>query len=431
MEETLEVVGTEPIEQPSSGEGEVQPEATQSQEDDDPYSPKTSKEFSKALKAWREANPEAAKFARIAKDDHARLYELKRLEQRGIDGVREKYAILDSIVHGELKGIEALSAIQDEIRNVAEIDEYLAAGDPRALDALGDGFSEGLAKLTPTILDRVRESNPEAYAAAVLPHFVEALKESELVQNFNGMVDVLNEAPPTWLSEDQKAQWINDRLNRVVALAGKMGAWFNAQAQKAIPLSEKRQVDPSKDLNDERAQFETERQKAHWENNIQPGLDRHANQKFQELFQPYAKRLRLDSGAISSLKQSFVQGVVQSASGNKAYMDQISRYWSQKSPDPKTVVNFAKVEFDRHAKTVMNKLVNERYKPFLNGRPKPQVSTNATATSSAKSSPVSPGVQIVAVKPPSDQIDFKGTPLEWLHQRKYKLTSGKVVQVRQ
>lgn len=407
--------------------GEQEPQGTENQTTEaDPYSKQGSREYTQWLKSLREA-PENARFARIAKDNHFRLSQLMQMEPKGLDGVREKYALFDSITHGELKGVEALGAIQDELRSVAEVDELLAAGDPRALEALGDEFNEGLAKLTPTILDRVRESNPEAYNAAVLPHFVEALRTSPLVSDFNGVVDALEEEPPAWLNADQKGAWAQDRMGRVVALVARMGKWLNAQAEHAKKDSPDPKGAKAQPKQNEREQnFEKSQRDHHWRTNIQPGLDKHAQQKFAELFRPYAKRLRLDSTATQALRQAFISGVVDRAKGNRDYMSQIERYRAARNPDPSSVLNYAKVEFDKHAEATLKALVNERYKPFLNGRPQSQ-----PAPASVKRPPVSPGVQITTVKPASADIDFRRTPIDWIHQRKYMLKTGKVVQVRQ
>src|SRR5271170_3222105 len=107
------------------------------QKPDDPYSSKASREYSQWLKALREEkanDPTAAKFARLSKDNHARLYQLQQMEPRGIDGVRETYALLDSVMHGELKGRDAIGALQDEIRAVQEMDQAILSGDAAALE---------------------------------------------------------------------------------------------------------------------------------------------------------------------------------------------------------------------------------------------------------------------------------------------------------
>ena len=409
-------------------------------EQDDPYSSKASREYSQWLKGLRDSgDPQAAKFARLAKDNHGQMFALRQLEKQGLEGVREKYAILDSVIHsdperGELHGAEAIAALQDSVREMAEVDELLAQGDPRALEALGEDFNEGLAKLAPSILDRVRDSDPEAYAAAVLPHFVQALASSELVSDFNGLVDVLKQAPPAWLTEEQKTAWAADQQQKVIALASNMGRWLNAQAANAAKLAKPgeggdktgtRRTAGKDSLSDREAQFNQREQEAHWNTNISPKLDQHASTKFSELFRPYAKRLNLDAPTANALKLEFSKRVAQTAAKDPAYIGQIKRYRGMRNPDPATVLNFTKVNFDKHARTVMESLVNERYKPFLTGRPR---TAEPSPTAGRGAPPPAKGVQIVTQKPAN--IDYKRTTVDMIHAKTYWTTDGKRVQVR-
>ncbi len=427
-EEILEVGSGEP------DSGAEQQEAPPVAED--PYSSKASREYSQWLKGLRDSgDPIAAKFARLAKDNHGAQYALRQLEAKGIDGVRERYALLDSVVHndperGELKGMDAISALQDSVRSYAEIDEQLAAGDPRALESLGESFNAGLAKLAPTILDRIASSDPEAYNAAVLPHFVKALASSDLVASFNGMVDVLNEAPPSWLTAEQKTAWAADQQRKVISLAQRMGGWLNAQQAKAgeakgAPRGAGQTAKPDP-LSEREAAFNKREQESHWNTNINPKLDEHASSEFTKLFAPYAKRLNLDAATTNSVKAEFSKRVAQTAMKDDAYRGQIARYRGTKNPDAGSVLNFAKVHFDKHAKTVMDTLVNERYKPFLNGRPKAPGNTNG----SGNAAPPVKGVQYVTARPAEGEIDHKSRTLDQIHKKIFPLKSGKLVQVR-
>lgn len=428
--EAPEIESSEDLSNHESG-GEHQEE----QQTDDPYAPKGSREYSQWLKAQQERlgdDPNSKKFLRLSKDNHARLYQLQQLEPRGIDGIRERYAAVDSVVHGELKGVEAINALQDELRGVQEIDGRLLAGDATALRDLGEDFTtKSLPQLAGPILDMVRENNPEAYSKAVLPHFVDALKSSDLVRDFNGMIDVLNQVPPAYLTADQKQAWAADQLKNIMGLAGNMGKWLNAQATKAgeLPKPGVQTTKPGQtDLSPEQKELEERRkgdETAHWQQNITPKLDAHADKRFDELMRPFDKRLRLSKEARADLKQAVVQGVTAKAKANKGYVDQIGRYHATKKADPATVVNYAKVEFDKHAETTLKALVTQRYGSFLNGKP---ANGALKPVPGSKTGPVAPGVQIVSVKPKN--IDFKATPLGWLHEKKYKTTDGKVVQWR-
>lgn len=420
-------------------EGAPGGETPPSGEPDDPYSPKSSREYSQWLKSLRDADPGNAKFAKLSKDNHSRLYQLNQLEPRGIDGVRERYALMDSVVHGELKGPEAVGAIQDELRGIQELDAKLLSGNAEALTEMGEEFtSQALPKLAGPILDMVKESNPEAYASAILPHLVDALRSSDLVSSFNAMVDTLNEKPPAWLPEANKAEWTREHMAKLVQQATRMGQWFNAQEEKAKGVSRGTPQNPGASrtsgqpkIEDERAEFEKEKQAHHWRTNIQPGLDRHASKTFDDLFRPYEKRLKLNDASKADLRAAFLGGkdrggVIGAALKNPVYMSQLKRYQAQQNPDANTVLNFAKVEWDKHAKGVFQKLIDTRYGAFLSGQPRQAVATPPAP--GQRTAPVSPGVQIVTQKPAN--VDYKRTPLDWLHQKKYYTTDGKIVQVR-
>ena len=416
-------LGAEVVEQP-----EVQEQEQQEQEPESGGS-KFSKDFSNWLKSLKDGgDPNVSKFARYGKDLEGRDRALRELFPNGVNDVREVKATLDALQHGDLKGIEAIGAMQDAIRETEQVDSMIASGDPKVLDLFGEEFNEGLGKLAPAILDRIQQANPQAYNAAVLPQFVNALRSSPLVAAQNALAQVLEEQPPRWLTENQKAEWINDKLTRAVQHNNAMADWLNQQANaakdaKLPPANNGRQAPAS--LDQERQQFEAQQRDFHWKTNIAPQLDQHASKTFDQLFRPYNIRLKLDAPAQERLKQDFVSRVVEKAAQNRQYMAQIGRYRQQRTPDANAVLNVARVEFDKHSKGVINELVNERYRTFLGSKQNP---TPQNSNGQQRPAPQN-GVTIVSVKPPMSEIDHKNTPLDWIHQGKYRLRSGKVVQV--
>ena len=253
---------------------------------------------------------------------------------------------------------------------------------------------------------------------------MQALASSQLVQNHNAIVDVLNEQPPKWLPPDKMNEWREDRNARLSRLVGSNSDWLNAQAAKAGEIMQPAQsgkVAPDK-LQEERAAFEKQQQDHHWSTNISPKLDNHAAQKFSEEFRPFAKRLNLDAAAANNLKMEFSRRVANLAAKDKAYMAQIQRYRSAKNPDPASVVNFAKVEFNKHSKTVMEQLINERYKGFLSG--KPRIAQQQTEKSGNTVKPA-PGIQMVTVRPPENMIDHKRRTTTQIHDKIFPLKNGK------
>lgn len=389
------------------------------------------KDYQAWLKGLRE-DGDSGKFARRAKDDFARLQELKRLDPKGIEGVRELKTLVDGIAHGDKKGVEALSAIQESLAESQAVLDALTSGDPGAFDNLTDDHRDGLIRMTPRILDHLAENNADAYTAALLPHFVGALRESELASAFNSMVGVLNERPPSYLTEDQKGAWMEDRLNRVVQTATLMSRWFQAQEDRLKGLDgEARKGAEGKS---ETQATQTAESKRYWEQSIYPETNAHAETSFIQTLKPWEERLaksgiRLSEDKKKALAREFVSEVVSKATGSADYQRQMRHYNAQRRPDKSAVVSTFRAEFNRHAAKAMESLIRRDYGQILerpaNGKKAPIASATGT-----KAAPVDKGVKIVSVKPRRENIDFPRTPPDWIYQNKWRLRDGSVVQYR-
>jgi hypothetical protein len=426
VEEPVEQLDSS-IEETSTDTTEVVEQPVEGKESDDAYTTKFSREMRAALKAWEASNPEAAKFSKQARDNHARLFALNQLEPKGIDGVREKYALLDGLVRGDFKGPEALTAIQEELAAVEETDQLLAAGDPKAFDALGEDFNAGLAKLAPAYLERIQRTDPEAYERAIMPHLASTLASSEMVTNYNRGVDELN-----WMLQGRQLNQLQpEEVSRFAARAMQIlagtGQGLNKIGERG-EASKTPAVAPRDDLATERASLEAERQQIHWDTRIKPEVAKYENTKFEELLTPYQKRLKLDTGAKADLQQAFKAKMTQLGNADTDYLRQMKLYRGSKNPDPAVVQNFVKNAINKHAKTAMESLVKARYSMFLNAPPRPQPVVNGS--NGKPLPPAGPNVEIRSVKPPMSEIDHQKTPVAWLAQKKYYLTNGKVIQVR-
>lgn len=430
VEEVVSPEGEGGEQQQTEGEPEQQ-QQTLSPED---QAKKSSRDYNNWLKGLRDADPNNKPFINRARDNESRLFALHQTEPRGIDGVRETYALLDSVQHGELKGADAISALQDVARDTEQADQMIADGDPAIWDLFGDEFNGGLSKLAPTLLSRVQASDPEGFQSLIQPHLVNALKSSELVRAHNAMVDLLEQQPPSYLNPDQKQAWSREQMQQLAKLVGVNGQWLNQQAEKAKAAPQSTQAQPNgqrkADPGTERLQAaERKEQDFHWKTNISPKTDAHADSSFSKLFAPYDKRLRLDPAAKADLKSAFVKGVVAKATAklpngqDNPYMKQMGRYRAAKNPDPASVTNYFKVEFDKHAKTIMDGLVNGRYGRFLKGSaPRAQASTGTKG-----SAPIGPKEYAVVNRPNPGEIDFKHPNFVNLrHQNKWPMKNGKI-----
>ncbi|MFZ1013450.1 MAG: hypothetical protein WAN28_08910, partial [Terracidiphilus sp.] len=293
MDETGVIDAPEVEVEPVEAEVEQPAEKPEEQptDDKDPYTTKFSREMRAALKEWGN-DPRFAKFANQARDNHARLFALNQLEPRGIDGIRERYQLLDSLALGEQRGPEALTAMQEQFQQIEQLDNMILASDPKAFESLGPEMMTGLAKLTPHFLDQAEKINPDAVNAAILPRLIRELASGGIIKEFNDLIDVLNAQNDPRFDDKTKMQFARQQL-------AKMGERFNGLHKKAGEIAAPAQPKDTPD------RLEQERQQFHWDSKIKPEASTFENKKFDELFAPYDKRLKLSETAKADLLGSF------------------------------------------------------------------------------------------------------------------------------
>jgi hypothetical protein len=372
------------------------------------------KEFREALKTF-ESTPEGAKFAKQVRADYYATQQLKQMEPGGLPAIREKYALIESV-----GGAEGLTTLQERVQQTDATDAALAAGDPKALEALGPDFDPGLAKLMPSILDRIMKADPEAYSAALLPHLMGGLMNSPMVGDLDRMIDVLD-APHL----DEKG-----KIAAITKLLGNIGQWFKANEDRAGKLKTAGSDKGAGDIAEQRAQLDRETQTAHWDNKIAPRVTTYERTKLEDLFKPYAAKLKLDPAAKADLFDTFKARMKAAGEADPAYMKQMKIYRGQKNPDPATVANFVKSAINRHGKAVVDGVVKARYGRFIGGGAKPgvqQAGAKTGAAAGARGAAGTGAVTVVSVKPNPEEIDYRKTSEEDQWKKIYTLKDGRKV----
>src|SRR5208283_5463399 len=370
MEAVLDA-GLEQVDSPESSGGEQQ---------QTPPDPKQAdREYSAWIKSLKEDGDSGKHYRRI-KDDFSRLQTLNRIDPKGIDGVRERYAALDGVAYGDKKGIDAISNMQSALAQSQTALDAIAQGD---LSQLDDDQRQGMTRMAPKILDMLAESDADGYVKAVLPHFVDALRGSELYSAYGQLVDVLSQKPPLWMKPEQKADWTNDRLSAVIQHATTMGQWFKAQEDRAKEIGGDGKAKPGMD-GETQAKPESQGGTANpqfWKDNVYPETNAHAEKTFTDELRPWADKLakagfRLSDGKKQALAGELMQGVIAEANKNQDYKSQMARYNRQRSPDKSSVVSLFRSEFSKHAPGVMEKLIRRDYGQILDKRTAPKVNGN-------------------------------------------------------
>jgi hypothetical protein len=409
-----------------AGEGD-QGQQQQSQNDAAAQQRQADKEYRDWLKSRKE-DGEDGKFYRRTKDNDARLQALLKLEPKGIDGVKAHYETLQGIAHGDKTGIEAVQSIQEALAESQTILDAIAQGN---MDSLSDEQKDGIYRMAPAVIADLAETNPDAYAALLLPHFVEGLKGSALFTSLNGLLETLNQKPPSWLTKEQIPQWTLEHVQNVTGHAQKMAQWFQAQDERVKQLGGK---DGSHQAPVDRSATQSGPvNKEFWQQSVYPQTNQHAEETFNKELRPWAEKLqkagiRLSDAKKKALAQEMVETVSALAKKNPAYSSQMKRFNSQRSPDAASVISTFRSEFNRHAKTVLDGLIRRDYGQVLD-KGTAKVAPKAAAPGT-KTAPVAAGVKVVSVKPERSQIDFQRTPTDWIYQNKWRLKSGAVVQYR-
>ena len=412
----------------SGGEQQQQPDPKQAD-----------REYSQWIKSLKEDGDSGKHYRRI-KDDFSRLQTLNRLEPKGLDGVRERYAALDGVAYGDKKGVEAISTMQSVLAESQTALDAIAQGD---LSSLSEDQKSGIMRSTPQLLNMLAESDADGYVKAVLPHFVDALKGSQLYSSFGQLVDTLSQEPPKWMKPEQKADWINDRLQAVLGHATTMGQWFKAQEDRVKGLGDGK-VKPGMEGGEQPAKNDAQGTTANpqfWKDSIHPETDGIAEQTFNKELKPWADKLakagfRLSETKKQALAGELVKGVIAEANKNKDYTSQMLRYNRQRTPDKSSVVSLFSSEFNKHAPNVMKGLIERDYGQILDKRTAPKANGNGSGNGT-KPNPIAPqkGVKIVTVRPNRADIDFQRTPTDWLYPTKgrgeqWKMKDGSIQQYR-
>lgn len=420
--ETMEAID-QPVEQQVEETPAEQPQQASQQD----QQRQADKEYSNWLKGLKE-DGDAGKYYKRLKSDHERLQELRRIDPKGLDGVRSRYDALNGIAHGDKTGIEAVQSIQEALAESQTMLDAIAQGD---ISALAEDHQDGVLRMAPSILDHLADTNPDAYAALLMPHFWQAIEASPLAQYYSGMVDVLNEKPPTWLTKEQLPQWTLDHVGRITEMARGMGQWFNELKTKSAEGGKDGKPAPFGERTEKPASGQQNQQ--FWQQSVYPQTNQHAEETFDKELRPWAEKLaksgiRLSDAKKQALAGEMVRGVSDLARKNTGYMAQMKRFGSQRSPDAASVISTFRAEFNRHARTVLEGLIRRDYGQILDKGTKAVAKPNGNGTKPAPA-PES-GVKIVTVKPPREKIDFPRTPEKWIFQNKWRMKDGSTVQYR-
>lgn len=261
-------------------------------------------------------------------------------------------------------GVAKIAELQHSVAHMAEVDSMLEAGDPKVLDEIFQLAPKGIAKLAPAILDRLAESNPQAYISAVAPHALGFMDAQGLTDAIDAMVQSFNAGKP-------------DEAKQVLA---RIVQWYKNTANTSAPTAAK--PDP------EREAFEKERetfsqQKYHGE--VKATFDQvvsHAEQILDKHLSADRKRLGLSDESYALLREDAWKYLQADRNADPVFKAAINTKINDRTRSISSdAVQFLNAQTDAKAKAACDKAIRVRYG---------HLKASPVTTTTEKKSPTSP-----------------------------------------
>jgi hypothetical protein len=396
---------TEVVETP-----EVPSEETNEEQEEPTDGRKVPDEVRKALKAFRDASPENAKAASALRDSYGRELAYKAVFPSVKDAQAAQTVLQTVESYGGVEGI------QSTIQEIEEVDQLLAAGDPRAIDKIVEVAGEGFAKIAPAMLDRLQATNPDAYAAAIRPHLVEAIGKSGLSEAFGAVIQAYQFAQTPGATPEFKAKFEKDAVEGLQKIQQYLQGLGKKQETTTPPVQQN-------DAFTKREQELAQKEAAAFNNEVGGLANAKMNTSLEKAITPYLRQLKLGPQA----RQDFVQGVYDEvaklAKADTNYQRQKDALFKSKTKDASKIAQHMTAKFDAVVGQAVKTVASRRY-----GK-----STPATATTTAKgntTATVAAGKPIPVKELPSrNEVDWDKTSDDMMMRGIRVLKSGKTVRL--
>lgn len=331
-------------------------------------------EWSKALKELRELYPDRADMLTKLRDNYARYQALQEVAPKGLDDVRAWKSTIDAV-----GGPEAAAELMQRAADMDQVDAKIEAGDYSVISELPENLQKGFYQMLPDALNDLSERDPQAFQAAVAPHFQSALATTGMDEHLRTMYAKAGD---------------NEELK---ALIKQQYDWFQQQTQGAGALPGGRKT-VSPEVQRLQAELET-RRKADDEafvGSITDATNKYVGDAFEKEAAVYLKQLGLTDAQKSDLADSFNAKLVDKLGSDAAFQKQLGAYKSLRNRNPETITAYIRSKVDENAKSILDGLVTARYGGM---RQKAAATTTGTATTSG-------GATRVAQAPDQSQWDM-------------------------
>jgi hypothetical protein len=296
-------------------------------------------EWSKALKELRELYPDRADMLTKLRDTYGRYGALTEIAPKGLEDVKAWKTTIDAV-----GGPEAAAELMQRAATMDQVDERIANADFTVISELPENLQKGFYQMLPDALSDLQTKDPQAFEAAVAPHFKAALAETGMGDHLKKMYTAAGDNEP--LKELIKQQY----------------EWFQQQTQGAgkMPGGQKTVSPEVQSLRDQVAANNKEKDDA-FVSAVTESTNKYVSEAFTKEAAVYLKQLSLTDAQKSDLMESFNAKLVDKLGSDAAFQKQLAAYKSLKSRNPETISNYIRGKVDENAKAIIDGLVTARY----------------------------------------------------------------------
>jgi hypothetical protein len=322
-----------------------------------------------ALKAMRDADPKNAGVVKELHGAFERWNAAKQIFPKGVAEMTEAKAFIDSV-----GGPEGYQKMQDMIDTVTATDELLYAADSKLWDNViedlrANGHPEALGALAPSLLQKLKAHDSEAFYNTTIPVVADALKEVHMdsfVSQFNAALATRND----------KGEVVPD-IAKITSLVKSITDWYNdldkdAKSRTAAPTDtpERKKFLAEKEAFEKTKNESAKADRAKVESGIAEECDKHNNRSLGKVLGgflkmpffkdfPYETKVDLGNGIKDRLYAAL--------KADGAYQTQMNTMWKAKTPDREKMLQYHQAKVDSIATDIVTKTVQGRYPGYAKG----------------------------------------------------------------
>ena len=274
-----------------------------------------------------------------------------------------------------LGGEEGIASMQREVSDYAQELTHFAQGNPQAIEDMARDFPQGLVKLTPAALDKMRGIDLPAYDRTIAKHMISTLKDKGVVSTIDRVLELI---------EDGKQIPAKEAVQRIKA-------WLQGVEQLGTSKPEN-EPDPRAQEIEERERGIQTKEQEFFNRQVATASLQDMDRVMTRHLQPFLKDRKLSVEQVKDLKSGIRGRIAESLKVDKNYQSRLRALISEGNAD--AVQKFIRTNFSERAAKATAKVW------ALRG----YAGTAAKRTTAAGGN--GNGAVTTSTQPPLDQIDW-------------------------